>query len=83
MTESLQALSFEAAFQQLQENVQRLETGDLTLAQSLELFERGVRLTARCDSLLENAELQVRQIVADGAGGYEPVPFAAWQEEEL
>lgn len=82
MTESLQDLSFEEAFEQLHETVQALEAGDLTLAQSLALFERGVRLTNLCDSLLENAELHVRQIVSDGAGGYDTAPFAAWQQEE-
>ena len=81
MTESLQDLSFEAAFEQLQETVQALEAGDLTLAESLALFERGVRLTNLCDGLLENAELSVRQILADGAGGFEAAPFADWQEE--
>ncbi|MEZ4770938.1 MAG: exodeoxyribonuclease VII small subunit [Caldilineales bacterium] len=82
MTESLQDLSFEDAFQQLHETVQALEAGDLTLAESLALFERGVRLTRQCDNLLESAELHVRQIVSDGAGGFEAAPFAGWQQEE-
>lgn len=82
MTEPLQDLSFEEAFEQLHETVQALEAGDLTLAQSLALFERGMRLTNLCESLLDNAELHVRQVVADGAGGFEAAPFAAWQPEE-
>lgn len=82
MTESIQDLSFEDAFERLQQTVQALEAGDLTLAESLALFERGVRLTNLCDGLLDNAELHVRQIVSDGAAGFEATPLAAWQGED-
>lgn len=82
MAEPLPEMSFEQAYLQLQETVQALEAGDLTLAESLTLFERGVRLANLCDGLLDNAELQVRQVVADGAGGYEAAPFDGWRQEE-
>lgn len=82
MTEPTQDLSFEEAFEQLHATVEALEAGDLTLAESLALFERGVRLTNVCDRLLDNAELHVRQVVADGAGGFEAAAFAGWQPEE-
>lgn len=75
-------LSFEEAFEQLHQTVQALEAGNLTLAESLALFERGVQLAAQCDGLLDNAELQVRQVLADGDGGYEATPFDGWRREE-
>ena len=81
MTETVNELSFEEAFQGLQATVQSLETGDLTLAESLAVFRQGVDLANRCDTLLDDAELQVRQVVTDGAGGYEAVSFDAWQGE--
>ncbi len=55
-------LTFEAALAQLEEIVTRLEEGDLTLAESVALFERGQLLTAFCQKALDEAELRVRQI---------------------
>lgn len=55
-------LTFEAALAQLEEIVSRLEEGDLTLAESVALFEQGQRLTAFCQKTLDEAELRVRQL---------------------
>ncbi|MBI3964049.1 MAG: exodeoxyribonuclease VII small subunit [Chloroflexi bacterium] len=55
-------LSFEAAFAQLEETVQLLETGNLPLQQMVELFERGVHLSDACAELLKAAELRVSQL---------------------
>ena len=68
----IDSLSFEDAMQELEALVQRLETGDLALEESLALFERGQRLAARCADLLERAELRISQLSANGseeAGG--------------
>jgi exodeoxyribonuclease VII small subunit len=77
----MEQLSFEDAFEQLQATVRELEAGDLTLERSLILFERGVALATLCDSLLDNAELHVRQVVASGSGGFEAQPFDRWELE--
>jgi exodeoxyribonuclease VII small subunit len=50
---------FEAAIAELEIIVKRLEDGDLTLEQSLELYERGVRLSRYCHGRLEEAERRV------------------------
>ncbi|MGB9880465.1 MAG: exodeoxyribonuclease VII small subunit, partial [Anaerolineae bacterium] len=42
-------LTFEQAFQQLEEVVGQLEKGELTLEQSLALFEKGMRLVKLCE----------------------------------
>ncbi|MBN1963887.1 MAG: exodeoxyribonuclease VII small subunit [Anaerolineae bacterium] len=55
-------LTFEAALAQLEEIVNRLEDGDMTLAESVDLFERGQALTAFCQAQLDEAELRVRQV---------------------
>ncbi len=66
MTDSLpEDLTFEAALAQLEEIVNRLEEGDLTLDESVALFEQGQRLTAFCQEKLDNAELRVRQLTTD------------------
>lgn len=70
------ALPFEAALKELEAIVSRLEKGDATLEQSVELYERGERLKARCDSLLQAAEARIEKIAlgADGAPkGSEPL----------
>jgi len=58
----IEDLTFEQAFNELEETVARLEDGDLSLEASLALFERGQQLSARCARLLEQAELKVTQL---------------------
>lgn len=55
-------LTFEEALAQLEEIVSRLESGKLTLDESVALFEQGQRLTAFCQEKLDSAELRVREI---------------------
>lgn len=50
---------FESAIAELESIVKKLEEGDLPLEQSLELFERGVRLSRFCHSTLEAAERRI------------------------
>jgi exodeoxyribonuclease VII small subunit len=59
-------LSFEEALQALEETVASLEVGDLTLEESLALFERGQKLATFCNGQLENASLRVEQLTAGG-----------------
>jgi exodeoxyribonuclease VII small subunit len=66
MTNEVDALSFEAALRELEEIVAKLEAGDLTLEDSLTLFERGQKLAHRCNQQLDEATLRVEQLTADG-----------------
>jgi exodeoxyribonuclease VII small subunit len=66
MNEDKVNLSFEEALRTLEETVVRLESGDLSLEESLELFERGQLLAAYCNDLLDKAELRVEILSADG-----------------
>ena len=59
-------LTFEETLKQLEDVVERLESGDsLTLDESLAAFEEGVRLTRLCRKTLEEAELRVQRLVED------------------
>lgn len=58
--------SYENLYARLQEVVARLEQGELPLADSLALYEQGVRLAAECQRLLDAAELRVQQLQAAG-----------------
>ena len=64
-------LSFETAFAELEEVIQQLEAGNLTLDQAMALFERGTALATHCNAQLDVAELRVQQLVAT-ADDYRP-----------
>jgi exodeoxyribonuclease VII small subunit len=59
-------LSFEEAFNELEDIVAKLESGELTLEQSVVLFERGRKLSDYCQTVLDKAELRVNQLTNDG-----------------
>lgn len=62
----INALSFEAAYAELETIISRLESGELPLEESVNLFERGRQLTEHCQTLLDKAELRVSQLTGDG-----------------
>ena len=55
-------LSFEEAFSRLEQRVQALEQGGLTLEEATRLYQEGVDLSKLCNQLLESAELKVSQL---------------------
>jgi len=59
---------FEEHLTQLESVVERLEKGELTLDESVRLFEEGVRLSGACKKELEQAEGRV-QVLVEGKGG--------------
>lgn len=59
---------FEKAFQQLEKIVQRLESEELPLDESLGLFEEGIRLSRFCHQRLEEVEKKIETILADAKG---------------
>ena len=66
---------FEASLQRLEEIVQRLESGDMPLEESLRVFEEGMKLVAFCSQKLEEAEKKVTLLTRRQEGGVEEVPF--------
>ena len=63
MTDSTDTeIDFEATLKELEALVKQMESGDLGLEDSLQAFERGVRLTRQCQAALKNAELRVRAL---------------------
>jgi exodeoxyribonuclease VII small subunit len=61
--------SFETSLRDLEEVVARLESGDLTLEESLACFEQGVKSAARCRKFLRDVELKVELLLKDRDGG--------------
>ena len=68
-------LTFEEAFERLEQAVGALDTGDLSLDEALAHFEEGMKLARYCGRLLDNAELRVQQLLADSAGNLTLAPF--------
>jgi exodeoxyribonuclease VII small subunit len=69
--------SFEESLKRLEAVVDQLEKGELTLEESLKLFEEGVNLTASCKQELDAAEGKVQMLVKQRDGSLKPEPFDA------
>lgn len=60
--------SFETSLAELEQIVTKLEGGDLPLEESLELFEKGIKLSRECRTRLANAERRIELLMKDGDG---------------
>nr|WP_067476859.1 exodeoxyribonuclease VII small subunit [Actinomadura hibisca] len=67
-------MSYEQARDELTEVVKRLESGGLTLEESLALWERGEKLAAICEEWLEGARARLAAAMAQPDGGGEADP---------
>jgi exodeoxyribonuclease VII small subunit len=65
---------FDAILQRLRDVVKKLESGELTLEQSLAIYEEGVQLARKGQQLLATAEKRV-EILVSASGGVETAPF--------
>ena len=66
--------SFETCLDELEKVVKELESGDLPLDRSLELFSRGMQWSDACRTQLEEAETRVEMLIRK-EGTYQPEPF--------
>jgi len=60
--------TFEASLQKLEQIVGQLEEGDLSLEESLKLFEDGVKLSRACQERLDQAERRIEILLKDDEG---------------
>ena len=60
----MEELKFEGALEKLEGIVNVLETGDLSLEESLEAFEEGIRLSKVCSKWLNEAEFRVEKLTS-------------------
>ncbi len=54
---------FEKSIKELEEVVNKLESGDASLSESLELFEKGIKLAKTCNKMLDEAEKKVSVLI--------------------
>jgi exodeoxyribonuclease VII small subunit len=72
---------FEKQLTQLESVVEKLERGDLTLDESVRLFEEGMKLSQACKAELEQAEGRI-QVLVEGKGGAMQVAEMELEEED-
>ena len=60
--------SFESSLAELEQIVTKLEDGDLPLEESLELFEKGIKLSRECRERLTKAERRIEILMKDADG---------------
>jgi len=82
MAKSKKAPDFEQALEQLEELVEQMESGELTLEESLKSFEDGIKLTRDCQSALTQAEQKV-QLLQEENGKLSSVDFEEQDEDQL
>jgi len=71
----IEQLTFEKALEELEGIVSRLERGEVPLAESIAIYERGEALKAHCEALLKAAEMRIEKITLRGGQpvGTEPL----------
>lgn len=68
--------NFEESLANLESLVTAMEDGDLSLEESLQAFEQGIRLTKECQSALQKAEQKVQVLINDN-GDPEPIDMGS------
>ena len=63
MPKKKQGYDFEQTLSELEKLVESMERGDLSLEDSLESFEQGIKLTRECQTKLNQAEQKVHQLI--------------------
>ncbi|MCR8921514.1 exodeoxyribonuclease VII small subunit [Dasania sp. GY-MA-18] len=65
MAKAKKTINFEKTLDQLEELVEDMEHGDLSLEESLKAFEKGIKLTRDCQSALNEAEQKVQILIEE------------------
>lgn len=61
--------NFEGSLDQLNQIVEQMEKGELSLEDSMKAFEKGIALTRDCQKALQDAEQKVQILIDKNAGG--------------
>ena len=75
------SFNFEKALEELEQLVTAMEDGDLTLEQSLQAFEKGIKLTRECQTALRQAEQKV-QVLLNEEGDTEALDAGELDQDE-
>jgi exodeoxyribonuclease VII small subunit len=73
--------SFETALAELESSVKKIESGELSLDESIVVFEESVRLIGICNKKIEEAEGRVRILTEQNDGSVTDAPFVSFADE--
>ncbi|MCF6158832.1 MAG: exodeoxyribonuclease VII small subunit [wastewater metagenome] len=68
-------IKFADALKGLEDIVERLEQGDLSLDETLSEYENGIKLYSQCVTMLEDAEKKIQILIKDGNGNFTTKDF--------
>ena len=68
-------INFEEAIKKLESEVKRLESGNMSLDESIDAFESAIKLVKICNDKLENAERKVRILTENADGTVSDMPY--------
>jgi exodeoxyribonuclease VII small subunit len=77
-----QDMTFEKALARLEKIVERMDSGEPSLEEALELFSEGTELAQYCSSVIEDAEGKLEALVEAKDGKNEVIPFEACDSDE-
>ncbi|MBT3401518.1 MAG: exodeoxyribonuclease VII small subunit [Rhodospirillaceae bacterium] len=81
MSDRTEPATFEVAMEDLEGCVARLESGELTLEESLKIFERGIAASRACSGLLDQSRKRV-QVLVEKVGGEFQLEFLDASDED-
>ena len=73
----IKKMKFEEALAALEEIVQNLESGQVSLEESIDIYTRGTQLKAHCEEKLKDATVRIEKITKSGGGELSSAPFDA------
>ena len=77
----MKKINFEEAITKLEDEVRKLESGNMTLDDSIKSFEESVKLVRVCNEILDSAERRVRILVETEDGSITDAPFDEVDED--
>ena len=72
--------TFEQSMKKLEQIVQKLESGDLPLEESMKKFEEGIKLSRLCSEKLDETEKKITLLLQDQKGNVSEKPFISEDE---
>jgi exodeoxyribonuclease VII small subunit len=66
LPDDILAMSFEAALSELESVVQKLESGQVSLENSIDMYTRGTQLKQHCEARLSDAQARIEKVVVSG-----------------
>ena len=75
-------MDFEQKLKELEKIVEKLNSGELSLQESLKSFEKGVKLSRECSSELNRSEQKVQKLIVDAKGEIQTTDFEKDDDEE-